>query len=69
MILTLEGNHFEKRAELMRPDTLPNINNEGIAIGPESECVAGKKPFFWVEDGNTNGHVLRAGTIPCGDFL
>lgn len=69
VILTLSGNHFEKRAELMRPPSLPNINNEGIAIAPESDCAGGRKPFYWVEDGNTNGHVLRAGTIPCGAFL
>jgi hypothetical protein len=70
VILTVndEGS-FEKRAELMRPASMPNINNEGIAIAPESDCVGGKKPFFWVEDGITNGHVLRAGTIPCGPFL
>jgi hypothetical protein len=60
---------FERRAIFTRPATLPNINNEGIAIGPESECVAMKKPFYWLEDGTTDGHVLRTGTIPCGAFL
>jgi hypothetical protein len=69
LILKLSDGRFEKRAELIRPASLPDINNEGIAIAPESECTAGKKPFFWVEDGNTNGHVLRRGTVPCGPFL
>ena len=70
VILTVnDDGAFERRAELMRPASMPNLNNEGIAIAPESECAGGKKPFFWIEDGNSNGHVLRAGTIPCGPFL
>jgi hypothetical protein len=64
-----DAGHFTVRAELMRPSSLPNANNEGIAIAPESECVDGRKSFYWVEDGTTNGHVLRVGTIPCGAFL
>ncbi|HTJ96724.1 MAG TPA: hypothetical protein VL381_04590 [Rhodocyclaceae bacterium] len=41
-------------------------NNEGIAIAPESECVNGLKTFIWTDDGNTNNHALRRGTITCG---
>jgi len=48
---------------------VPNINNEGIAVAPESECLAGKKPSFWTDDSNTDGHSLRRGTIACGPFL
>jgi hypothetical protein len=51
------------------PSTMPNLQNEGIAIAPESECVGGQKPFFWSDDAETNGHALRADTIPCGPFL
>jgi hypothetical protein len=48
---------------------MPNLANEGIAIAPESQCDAGQKPFFWSDDGETNGHALRADTIPCGPFI
>ena len=46
---------------------MPNLNNEGFTITPDSECVGGSKPVFWADDGNTDGHALRAGTIPCLD--
>jgi Lamin Tail Domain len=52
-----------------RPSTLPNVNNEGIAIAPESECVNGFKPFFWTDDSATGGHSLRRDAIPCGRFF
>jgi hypothetical protein len=65
----LPSGEFARRASVAAPPTLPDINNEGIAVAPESECTEGVKPFYWVEDGNTGGHVLRAGTIPCGAFL
>ena len=44
---------------------MANLNNEGFTITPDSECVGGSKPVFWADDGNTGGHALRAGTIPC----
>ncbi|BBD63014.1 putative signal peptide protein (plasmid) [Nostoc sp. HK-01] len=49
-----------------RPSSMPNINNEGIAIAPNSECTNNLKQFFWADDSETNGHALRRGTIPCG---
>ena len=48
---------------------MPNVDNEGIAIAPESSCVGGFKPFYWTEDGSTGGHALRADSIPCGAFV
>jgi hypothetical protein len=68
-ILSFASGEWVRRAEVMPPASLPDINNEGIAIAPDSECAGDRKPFYWVEDGNTDGHVLRAGTIPCGAFL
>jgi len=47
---------------------MPNLQNEGIAIAPESQCSAGQKSFWWTDDGATDGHALRADTIPCGAF-
>ncbi|WP_083958070.1 lamin tail domain-containing protein [Herbidospora mongoliensis] len=48
-----------------RPAGLPNLNNEGFAVAPQNECVAGRKPAFWTDDSNTGGHALRIGTVNC----
>ena len=48
-----------------RPIGMPNINNEGFAITPDSECVDGSKPVYWADDGETDGHSIRSGTLPC----
>jgi hypothetical protein len=49
-----------------RPTGLPNVNNEGFAIAPPSECVGGLKPAFWADDNATGGNSLRRGLMPCG---
>ncbi len=61
--------HFQVRRIFDRAGTLPDSNNEGIAIGPDSECVGGFKPFFWSDDSNFAMHALRRDSIPCGKFL
>nr|BFE64898.1 hypothetical protein GCM10020063_094240 [Dactylosporangium thailandense] len=48
-----------------RPAGMPNYNNEGFQIAPQSECVAGQKRVWWSDDTNDEGHALRAGTIAC----
>ncbi len=48
-----------------RPAGMPNLNNEGLAIAPQSTCVDGKKEVVWSDDGDTDGHSLRSGTINC----
>jgi hypothetical protein len=60
---------FYVRRQFARPTTLPDSNNEGIAIAPESECVGGLKPFFWSDDNDSGGQSLRGDSIPCGSFL
>jgi hypothetical protein len=60
---------FVVRRQFNRPTTLPDSNNEGIAIAPESECAAGMKPFFWSDDNDLGTHSLRAGYVTCGRFL
>lgn len=50
-----------------RPATMPNVNNEGFAIAPRSECVGGLKPAYWTDDNNTGGNALRRGLINCTD--
>jgi hypothetical protein len=60
---------FTLRRLFDRPSTLPDSNNEGIAIAPQSECVAGFKPFFWSDDSDKDTFSLRRDSIPCGSFL
>ncbi|GAA2555803.1 lamin tail domain-containing protein [Winogradskya consettensis] len=48
-----------------RPSGMPNYNNEGFAIAPQSACTGGLKPVLWSDDTNDAGHALRAGTLTC----
>ena len=57
------------RGLLARPATLPDSNNEGIALAPESECAGGLKSFFWADDSNFGGRALRRGSVACGTIL
>ncbi|GAA4597023.1 hypothetical protein GCM10023194_70690 [Planotetraspora phitsanulokensis] len=59
------GGKFAVTDVYERPGTMPNINNEGFAIAPQSECVDGHKPVFWSDDSNDDGHALRSGTLTC----
>jgi hypothetical protein len=75
-VMVIDGNMasptfgaFHVIRQFARPTTMENLANEGIAIAPESQCVSGSKAFFWTDDGETNGHSLRADTIPCGPFV
>jgi len=49
-----------------RPTSMPNLNNEGFAFAPNSECVSGRKPVFWADDSETGGRALRQASITCG---
>jgi hypothetical protein len=49
-----------------RPVGMPDLNNEGFAITPWTECAHGQKPVFWTDDGQTDLHALRRGSIACG---
>jgi hypothetical protein len=60
---------FAVRRIFDRPTTLPDANNEGIAIAPESECAGGRKAFFWSDDSATGGNSIRRDAIPCGRFF
>ncbi|SFG03860.1 hypothetical protein SAMN05518865_107247 [Duganella sp. CF458] len=57
---------FVVRKGYNRPGSMSNLNNEGIAIAPESECTNKLKTFIWADDGEDNKHALRRGTISCG---
>jgi hypothetical protein len=60
---------FIVRRTFERAATLPNANNEGFAIAPETECVGGQKSVFWSDDNNTGGHSLRRGSLPCSNLF
>ena len=57
---------FIIRAAYNRPASMANINNEGIAMTPDTECVNHVKPFFWADDDETAGVAIRRGTVSCG---
>lgn len=63
--LALESGAFGVTAAYDRPVGMPNLNNEGFALAPQSSCVAGEKTVLWTDDGDTDGHSLRVGTFPC----
>ncbi|MFI9051957.1 lamin tail domain-containing protein [Streptomyces sp. NPDC053427] len=56
---------FSATAVHDRPTGMPNYNNEGFAIAPQSTCANGHKPVVWSDDTNDDGHALRAGTLNC----
>jgi hypothetical protein len=48
-----------------RPAQMPNLNNEGFAIAPLTQCVDSKRPVFWADDSETGGHAIRRGSLTC----
>jgi Lamin Tail Domain len=68
-VLGIVGGSFAVRRIFGRPAGLPDSNNEGIAMAPESECVGGFKSFFWSDDSHFAGHAIRTGRIPCGPLF
>ena len=64
-LLTVVDGDFEAAHSYARPSGMPNLNNEGMAIAPASTCADGVQHVVWADDGDTDGHSLRAGTLPC----
>ncbi|MEA2696428.1 MAG: hypothetical protein QOI66_699, partial [Myxococcales bacterium] len=60
---------FKLLRQLARPSSMANLNNEGIALQSEAECVGGFKGYYWTDDSDTDGHALRFDSVPCGRFL
>lgn len=57
--------HFVVTHTYARPSGMPDLNNEGFAIGPQAECLNNLKPVFWADDTNDGQHALRTGSISC----
>ncbi len=51
-----------------RPSGMPDLNNEGFTFAPLAECVNGRRPALWADDGETGGIALRRGTLSCSAF-
>jgi hypothetical protein len=56
---------FAVTAVYNRPSGMPNYNNEGFALAPQSTCSGGFKQVLWSDDSNDKSHALRSGTISC----
>jgi hypothetical protein len=67
-VLRVSSGRFAQQYLYARPATLPNSNLEGIAIATESECMQGRKSFFWSDDAASGGHAIYRGSIPCGQL-
>ena len=68
-VLGVVGGRFAVRRSFARPSTLPDSNNEGLAIAPDSSCQGGLKSIFWSDDSHFAGHALRTDSIPCGPLF
>lgn len=64
-LLEVVDGDFEVAHSYARPAGMPNLNNEGMAVAPASTCADGFQQVVWADDGDTDGHSLRAGTLPC----
>ncbi|MFI8823554.1 lamin tail domain-containing protein [Streptomyces sp. NPDC053431] len=64
MTIGSEG-RFTLAAVHDRPAGMPDLNNEGFTLAAADECVGGTKPVYWADDGDTDGHAIRRGTVTC----
>jgi len=64
-LLKIQDGAFVVAEAYDRPAAMPNINNEGFAIAPQSTCVDGFKEVVWASDGDDGGHSIRSGTLSC----
>ena len=64
-LLTVVDGDFAVAHSYVRPAGMANLNNEGMAVAPASTCAEGFQEVVWADDGDTDGHSLRAGTLPC----
>ena len=63
--LDVTGGQFVVSHTYARPAGMDNLNNEGFAIAPQSECVNSLKLTFYADDSNDGGHAVRTGLISC----
>ena len=56
---------FILRATVPPPVVLSNMNNEGIALAPLSECSGERRSIFWADDEESSGYAIRRGFLTC----
>lgn len=56
---------FERPEGLSGAAAPAGQNVEGFAVTPQSHCVDNRKPAFWADDNDTNGHSIYQGTVDC----
>ena len=44
-------------------------DERALKSGEERKAKEQLKAVYWTDDDCTDGHALRAGTIPCGEFI
>ncbi len=59
---------FAEIKSYARPTTLPNTDNDGFCMMPDSHCAGGLKKVFWIDDSSDGGYAMRMDDIPCGAF-
>ena len=59
---------FTVTQRFARPAGMPDLNNEGFTFAPLAECVNGRRPTLWADDGETGGLALRRGSLTCAAF-
>jgi hypothetical protein len=59
------GKFVIRKAYNAAPGLPTGMNNEGIAMKPNTECVSSTKDFYWADDSETSGIAIRRGKIPC----
>jgi hypothetical protein len=64
--VSITAGRFVLRATVPPPKALANMNNEGIALAPLSECSGERRAFFWADDEESGGYAIRRGSITCG---
>lgn len=57
--------NFVSQATFARPAGMANLNNEGFAFAPQSQCAGGTKRVIFSDDNGTDGTSLRTGTMAC----
>lgn len=63
--LDIQQGAFAVSAVYDRPAEMGNLNNEGLAIAPQTACADGHKAVLWSDDSNDDDHALRGGDLPC----
>jgi hypothetical protein len=57
---------FVLRATVPPPKPLKDLNSEGLALAPETECIDDQRAVFWSDDDESGGYSIRRAAVTCG---